>query len=225
MALASRTGSGDPVHMPDLTLESRLHARGARIVAGVDEVGRGPWAGPVTAAAVVLFPCRVPDGLDDSKRLSAANRTQLSGELAMCAHVGVGEASVEEIDRVNILQATYLAMCRAVAALPVRPDALLIDGNRLPPNLPCLAEPVVRGDSLSASIAAASIVAKTRRDQGMLSLAQQHPGYGWETNMGYGTAAHAMGLKRHGVTTHHRRSFKPIHNILLQENFEDVGIK
>ncbi|CAM4387512.1 ribonuclease HII [Palleronia rufa] len=204
--------------MPDLLLESRLHAQGARLVAGVDEVGRGPLAGPVVAAAVILRPCRVPQGLDDSKALDARTRIRLSDEIALCAHVGLGQATVEEIDRVNILQATYLAMCRAVEALPVTPDALLIDGNRLPPRLPCRAVPVVRGDSLSASIAAASIVAKTRRDQGMLTLAQQFPGYGWETNMGYGTPAHLMGLKRHGATTHHRRSFRPVHNILFQEN-------
>ncbi|WP_375260587.1 ribonuclease HII [Palleronia sp.] len=211
--------------MPDLYLESRLHAQGARLVAGVDEVGRGPLAGPVVAAAVVLFPCNVPAGLDDSKVLDAQTRGRLAGEIALCAHIGIGEASVEEIDEINILQATFRAMCRAVEALPVKPDALLIDGNRLPPVLPCRAEPVVKGDSLSMSIAAASIVAKNCRDLGMLALAQQHPGYGWETNMGYGTPEHLMGLKRHGATTHHRRSFKPVHNILVQEDFALPGAK
>ncbi|SPJ23286.1 ribonuclease HII [Palleronia abyssalis] len=211
-----------PAPMPDLSLESRLHAQGARVVAGVDEVGRGPLAGPVVAAAVVLFPCTVPVGLDDSKKLDAPTRQRLADEVQLCAHIGIGEASVEEIDAINILQATFLAMCRAVDALSVRPDALLIDGNRLPANLPCRAEAVVKGDARSVSISAASIVAKNRRDLGMLTLAQQYPGYGWETNMGYGTREHLLGLKRHGATPIHRRSFRPVHDILFQGNF-DVG--
>jgi ribonuclease HII len=211
--------------MPDYLLESECHAQGARLVAGVDEVGRGPLAGPVVAAAVVLRPCSVPPGLDDSKAMGAATRERLAAALRASAHVALGEASVAEIDRLNILQATFLAMCRAVATLPVRPDRLLIDGNRLPPALPCAAQAVVKGDARSLSIAAASIVAKVRRDEDMMTLAQHHPGYGWTTNMGYGTAEHLLGLKRHGVTPHHRRSFRPVHNILFQENFEAGDVK
>ncbi len=211
--------------MPDYVFELRCHARGARMVAGVDEVGRGPLAGPVVAAAVVLFPCAIPPGLNDSKILSRTTRERLSGEIALCAQVGIGEASVAEIDALNILQATFLAMRRAVAALPVRPDHLLIDGNRVPEGLSCRAEPLVGGDGLSLSVAAASIVAKTHRDRTMLALAQHYPGYGWNTNAGYGTQEHMMGLKSHGVTPHHRRSFRPIHNILFQENFGPAIVK
>ncbi len=211
--------------MPDFLHESRCHAQGARLVAGVDEVGRGPLAGPVVAAAVILFPCSVPPGLDDSKALDGARRARLAGEIRLAGHVGLGAAAVEEIDRLNILQATFLAMCRAVEALPVAPDHILVDGNRLPARLPCRAEPVVKGDSLSLSIAAASIVAKVRRDGDMAALAQHFPGYGWATNMGYGTAEHLMGLKSHGATPHHRRSFRPVHNILGQGNSPEPGIK
>lgn len=211
--------------MPDFLHESRCHAQGARLVAGVDEVGRGPLAGPVVAAAVILFPCAIPPGLDDSKALGAGTRARLADEVARAGHVGLGAASVEEIDRLNILQATFLAMCRAVAALPVAPDHLLIDGNRVPARLPCRAEPVVKGDSLSLSISAASVVAKVRRDDDMLSLAQHYPGYGWATNMGYGTAEHLMGLKSHGATPHHRRSFRPVHNMLRQGNSAAQSVK
>lgn len=204
--------------MPDFSFETRLAGTGYRCVAGVDEVGRGPLAGPVVAAAVVLDPATSPDGLDDSKALTPRMREHLAACLAACAHIGVGVATVEEIDKINILQASFLAMCRAIDALPVRPDYLLVDGNRLPAELPCAAQPVIKGDGLSLSIAAASIVAKTRRDRFMVGLAQQHPFYGWERNMGYGTREHLMGLKSHGVTLHHRRSFRPIHNILYQAN-------
>lgn len=204
--------------MPDLFHETRARSAGARHVAGVDEAGRGPWAGPVVAAAVVLDPAEFPDGLDDSKRLSPARRAILFEALTACARIGVGTATVEEIDSLNILQASYLAMNRAIAALPAPPDHLLIDGRGLPARLPCQADPVIGGDGLSLSIAAASIVAKVTRDRMMVTLAQQHPVYGWETNMGYGVPAHRLALKSHGVTLHHRRSFKPIHNILYQAN-------
>lgn len=203
--------------MPDYAFEKDLIARGLRVIAGVDEVGRGPLAGPVVAAAVILDPKAIPDGLDDSKRLSKIHRAALEALLIRSAKIGLGSASVEEIDRINILQATYLAMHRAIDALPCRPDHLLIDGNRLPPGLPCPATPLIKGDSRSVSIAAASIIAKNHRDQGMVDLAQQHPQYGWDRNVGYGTAEHMLALKCHGATLHHRRSFKPVHNILLQE--------
>jgi ribonuclease HII len=198
--------------MPDFSFESS----GPHPVCGIDEAGRGPWAGPVVAAAVILNPKAIPEGLDDSKRLTAARREALVAELETAAVIGVGRASVEEIVAMNILQASFLAMRRAVAALGSRPALALVDGGMLPPGLPCPARAVVGGDGLALSIAAASIVAKVARDRIMVALSQQFPGYGWETNMGYGTAAHAEGLARLGVSPHHRRSFQPIHNILCE---------
>ncbi|WP_212522972.1 ribonuclease HII [Actibacterium sp. MT2.3-13A] len=203
--------------VPDFSFETAARARGARAVAGVDEVGRGPWAGPVTAAAVVLDPADIPEGLNDSKALTARRREALYDHLMARAQVSIAHASVEEIDEMNILAASHLAMRRAIAGLSVSPDHLLIDGNRLPHDLPCGAEAIVKGDARSVSIAAASIVAKVCRDRLMVDLAQQHPGYGWESNAGYGTKAHAEALRNLGVTPHHRRSFKPVHNILYQD--------
>jgi ribonuclease HII len=203
---------------PDFTREATCHRRGLDRVAGVDEAGRGPLAGPVVAAAVVLHVARIPPGLNDSKLLTAARRVALFDPIHALAEVGVGIASVEEIDRLNILRASHLAMLRALAALPQRPDHCLIDGNLLPRDLTLPAEAVVKGDALSLSIAAASIVAKVTRDRIMVDLAQQHPGYGWETNMGYGAALHLSALQNLGVTPHHRRSFAPVHNILYQAN-------
>ncbi|QIE56271.1 ribonuclease HII [Pikeienuella piscinae] len=197
--------------IPDFSFE---RATAAVPVAGVDEAGRGPWAGPVVAAAVILDPSSTPAGLNDSKKLTARRRAALFAALAPVAGIGVGIASVEEIDRLNILNATYLAMRRAVDALPEAPAFALIDGNRLPPDLPCPAEAVVKGDARSLSIAAASIVAKVTRDRIMAALAETHPEYGWESNAGYGVAAHRAALIAHGVTPHHRRSFRPIHNML-----------
>ncbi|MXU64848.1 ribonuclease HII [Oceanomicrobium pacificus] len=186
-------------------------------VCGIDEAGRGPWAGPVTAGAVILDLDRLPAGLNDSKKLSPARREALFDEIRATAICGIGAASVEEIDRLNILQATYLAMRRAVAALPVTPRFALVDGNRMPPDLPCPGLPVVKGDARSLSIAAASILAKVSRDRAMAELSQQHPQYGWERNAGYGVKAHQEALKIYGVTPHHRRSFKPIHNMLCKD--------
>ncbi len=207
--------------MPDFSRETRLGAGRGRIVVGVDEAGRGPWAGPVVAAAVWLEPAALPASLlaelDDSKRLTAAVRERLCRRItAACpegARAGLGEASVDEIDRLNILQASLLAMARAVAALGLAPDAALVDGNR-PPRLPCPVETVVKGDGLSLSIAAASILAKVTRDRQMAVLAQRYPGYGWERNQGYGTAEHRAALTRLGVTDEHRRSFRPIREAL-----------
>lgn len=207
---------------PDLSHEHAAVSRGATRVAGVDEVGRGPLAGPVVAAAVCLPAGAIPSGLDDSKRLTAALRARLAADLLACAQVGIGLASVAEIDSVNILQATFLAMRRAVAALPAPPCALLIDGNRLPPGLPCPAETLVKGDARSLSIAAASIVAKVHRDRIMASLAVDFPGYGWDRNAGYPTAAHLDALTRLGPTPHHRRSFAPVRNILCEERFSNL---
>lgn len=199
---------------PDLDFENRARQAGYRRIAGVDEAGRGPLAGPVVAAAVILYPEHIPEGLNDSKLLSARKRAEVLDHIIARAEVGVGLASVAEIDELNILRASHLAMCRAIEALRTRPDHVLIDGNLVPRDLTLTATPVVKGDSLSLSIAAASIVAKTRRDAIMWDLAQQYPGYGWERNQGYPTKCHKEALRNLGVTPHHRRSFKPVHNIL-----------
>lgn len=200
--------------MPDLSLERRLSG----VVAGIDEVGRGPLAGPVIAAAVIIdpatLPARLADELNDSKKLSAKKREALAAlVLESCVH-GFGEASVAEIDRLNILKATFLAMQRAVAALGLPIDHALVDGNQVPP-LGCPVQTVVGGDGISLSIAAASVIAKVRRDRLMAELATQFPGYGWEKNAGYGTAAHMEGLRTLGPTPHHRTSFAPIAQLSL----------
>jgi ribonuclease HII len=200
--------------LPDFQVEASARALGAARVCGVDEAGRGPWAGPVMAAAVILDPMNIPPGLDDSKRLTPRRRVALFENLCGCAHMGIGEASVEEIARFNISSAGFLAMHRAIAKLPVPPDLALVDGRHAPPGLPCQSRAIIGGDGLCLSIAAASIVAKVTRDERMMALAQLYPGYGWETNMGYGTRAHAAGLAVLGVTPHHRRTFRPIHDIL-----------
>lgn len=207
----SKTGPGLPP-APDFSLERAAGAPG-RLVAGVDEAGRGAWAGPVVAAAVVLDPGTFPAGLNDSKKLSAARREALYGEILAVASVGVGIGSVEQIERRNILHATMDAMCDAVCALDPAPDVVLVDGNRTP-LLPCDAEAVVGGDARSLSIAAASIIAKVTRDRLMRDLAGAFPGYGWEQNAGYGVPVHKSALESLGVTPHHRRAYKPIRNIL-----------
>ena len=186
-------------------------------VAGVDEVGRGPLAGPVTAAAVVLDPKCIPEGLNDSKKLTAKKRLDLYRQLLDCADVSIAHASVAEIDEINILRASHLAMERAIAGLQVLPEHVLIDGNMIPRGLRLPATTLVKGDSRSISISAASIVAKVCRDCVLVDLAQQHPGYGWETNMGYGSKKHMEALRSLGVTSHHRCSFKLVHNMLYQE--------
>ena len=201
---------------PDFAFEAAAIARGLTRVAGVDEAGRGPLAGPVVAAAVILDPAQVPEGLNDSKRLSAAARARLFDAIHATAQVGVGQASVAEIDAMNILRASHLAMVRALAALgPV--DHALIDGNLIPRDMPCPAEVLVKGDARCLSVAAASIIAKVTRDRIMVDLAQQFPGYGWDANAGYPTQSHRDALRNLGVTPHHRRSFAPVHQILCQE--------
>jgi len=202
---------------PDFSLEEAALNRGYLRIAGVDEVGRGPLAGPVTAAAVVLNLADIPAGLNDSKKLSAKKRVAVEAEIQARADWAVAHASVEEIDSHNILRASHLAMERAVAALDPLPDYLLIDGNLIPRGLAISAEAVVKGDGRSVSIAAASILAKEARDRVMVDLAQQFPGYGWEKNAGYPSKQHRDALVKLGVTPHHRRSFKPVHNILYQE--------
>ncbi|QQA43057.1 ribonuclease HII [Pelagovum pacificum] len=200
--------------IPDLSFETLALAGGSLRVAGVDEVGRGPLAGPVTAAAVILDPARIPAGLADSKTVPAGRRAALSLELHEVALVSIAHATVEEIDELNILRASHLAMVRALNALEA--DHALIDGNMLPRDLACNGEAIIKGDARCLSISAASIVAKVARDCIMVDLAQQHPGYGWETNAGYGTKSHISALQNLGVTPHHRRSFAPVRNILWQ---------
>jgi ribonuclease HII len=196
--------------MPDFSLERSCKRTP---VAGIDEAGRGPLAGPVVAAAVILdersLPADIAERLDDSKVVPPTLRGELFGLLPLYALIGVGMATVEEIDSHNILQATFLAMQRAVQRLPVAPATILVDGNRAP-EMPCPVRPVVKGDGLSLSIAAASIVAKVTRDRIMADLARAHPGYGWEHNAGYGTPEHQEALKRLGPTCHHRQSFRPV---------------
>ncbi len=187
-------------------------------LAGIDEAGRGPWAGPVVAAAVVLDRAAIPEGIADSKLLSAARREAVLAQLEGSARIGVGSASVAEIDRLNILAATLLAMRRAVMHLGVVPALALIDGNRAPA-LPCATQTLVKGESRSLSIAAASIVAKVTRDRIMARLARAHPGFGWERNAGYGTPEHQAALARLGPTPHHRTSFAPIRKILNPKSY------
>jgi len=198
--------------------ETRIGAR--PLVIGVDEAGRGPLAGPVVAAAVALG-VNVPQRLDDSKKLSARRRAALDEQIRATCGWGLGVIEPQEIDRLNILVATMHAMTRAVAELVKHlgqePDAILIDGNMIPRDFGWPAEAVIGGDALCLSIAAASILAKVARDRIMVGLAQQHPGYGWERNCGYPTKQHLEALLNLGVTPHHRRSFKPVHNILYQE--------
>ena len=206
-----------PTRPPTFSFEQAAFDRGLTFVVGVDEVGRGPLAGPVTAAAVRLDPHRIPEGLADSKALTPARRDALFDAILACAEVSVAHASVQEIDELNILRASHLAMERAVQGLSTKPHHALIDGNMIPKALACSAEAIVKGDALCLSIAAASIVAKVSRDRIMVDLAQQHPGYGWDVNAGYPTPAHLRALLDFGITPHHRRSFKPVHNILYQE--------
>jgi len=200
--------------MPDFAIERGC----AGLVCGVDEAGRGPLAGPVVAAAVILdrrrFRGMLRRELDDSKVLTRETREVCCRALFACARIGmvrigVGAASAREIDRINILRASLRAMARAVAALGLTPDIALVDGNVAPP-LCCPVKTVVKGDALSFSIAAASVVAKVTRDRIMHGLARRYPGYGWATNVGYSTAEHCDGIGRLGVTPHHRRSFEPV---------------
>ena len=204
-------------NLPTFEFEEDLQAQGYLNIAGVDEVGRGPLAGPVFAAAVILDPKHIPNGLNDSKKLSAAKRKILLKAIMEHAEVSIASASEREIETINILQASHLAMVRAVHNLKKQPDHVLVDGNLIPRNLEIPATALIKGDSRSVSIAAASIVAKISRDFVMCDLGQQFPGYGWEKNAGYPTAQHLKALQDLGVTPHHRRTFKPVHNILYQE--------
>jgi ribonuclease HII len=195
--------------MPDFAIERGC----AGVVCGIDEAGRGPLAGPVVAAAVILdrqrFRGMVRRELDDSKAMTREAREACYDALLRCSRIGVGAASTREIDRINILRASLVAMRRAVAALGLVPDIALVDGN-VAPTLPCPVKTVVKGDALSFSIAAASVIAKVTRDKIMRVLDGRYPGYGWQTNVGYSTAEHFDGIGRLGVTPHHRRSFEPV---------------
>lgn len=199
--------------MPHYIFEARWLKAIAGPIAGVDEAGRGPLAGPVVAAAVILDKKRIPKGLDDSKQMTPEAREEAYGRIMERAVVGVGEATVDEIDLVNIRQATHLAMARAVRALATAPAFALVDGNDAPA-LPCRCDTIVGGDARSVSIAAASIIAKVTRDHMMAALHNEYPDYGWLTNKGYGTPEHLTALLRHGPCRHHRRSFAPVYQIL-----------
>ncbi len=207
--MANRDSTSVRGEGPTFELESAEIALGNGPVAGVDEAGRGPWAGPVVAAAVILDPAAIPAGIDDSKVLNEAARETLYARILATARVGIGSADVERIDRDNIHRATMFAMSEAVAALGLRPGLVLVDGNKLP-LLASKARAIVKGDARCLSIAAASIVAKVTRDRRMVELARVFPGYGFERHKGYGTPEHQAALDLLGVTPAHRRSFKPI---------------
>lgn len=205
--------------MPDWKIEDGHRG----LICGIDEAGRGPWAGPVVAGAAVFLTREVSPELlaqlNDSKKLSAKKREylyELLRQEEQAGHIlcGIGEASAAEIDELNILQATFMAMRRAVENLPQKPDIVLIDGNRLPKDFPCANECFIGGDGRSYSIAAASILAKVYRDRLMSEMAKQYPHYGFEKNAGYGTKAHIEGLRQYGVTPQHRRSYRPIKEFL-----------
>ncbi|MBG1233331.1 ribonuclease HII [Aestuariivirga litoralis] len=198
---------------PHFRTEKFAFAEGHVIVCGVDEAGRGPWAGPVYAAAAILDPKRIPKGINDSKALTHERREELYPEIIAVADFGIGFASAAEIDEINILQATYLAMNRAVMALQAVPTLALIDGNRAP-KLACKTQTLIGGDAISLSIAAASIIAKVTRDRLMTDLDQLFPHYGFAKHKGYGTADHAQALKTHGPCAEHRKSFAPIRALL-----------
>lgn len=182
-------------------------------IIGVDEVGRGPLAGPVISAAIVLNKEKIPEGINDSKKLSKKKREVINEELISQHKFAIGIASVEEIDKINILQASLLAMKRAVLNLNIKPQTILVDGNKLP-DLEYNMYPIIKGDSKSISIAAASIIAKVYRDKLMQDLSLQYPGYYWEKNSGYGTKQHLLALNNLGITPIHRKSFAPIYNML-----------
>jgi len=207
--------------LPDFSLEEGLGLSTSAVIVGVDEVGRGPLAGPVTAAAVFFDRQKITSDLltkiDDSKKIAQKKRATISKQIESIAIIGIGWASSGEIDQLNILEATMLAMQRAIFSLQQQiildPDYILIDGNKVP-RLDFPSKAIVRGDEKSLSIAAASIVAKSKRDAFMTSLSKLYPGYGWEKNAGYGTREHLAAIEREGITVHHRRSFKPIANYL-----------
>ena len=184
-----------------------------KLIAGIDEAGRGPWAGPVVSAAVILNEKNIPDGLNDSKKLSEKKRLSLFSSIYNFHSVGVGISSIEEIDTMNVLQATFLSMSRAVNDLNPQPEHVLVDGN-LDPGLDFKTDCIVKGDSASLSIAAASIIAKVTRDNLMIELDGEYPYYCWKKNKGYGTSEHRKALEMYGPCKYHRKSFSPINKML-----------
>ncbi|MDI1345796.1 MAG: ribonuclease HII [Pseudolabrys sp.] len=206
---AKRLPLKEPVLRPTFRRERRALNAGFFPVAGCDEAGRGPLAGPVVAAAVILDPARIPRGLNDSKKLDAAKREALYEKICASAQVAVAFGSIERIDRDNILQASLWALTRAVQSLPVRPRLVFVDGN-IKIDCGCDCEAVVSGDALLLSVAAASIIAKVTRDRLMARIGLAYPGYGFERHMGYGVPEHVAALERLGPTPHHRRSFAPV---------------
>jgi ribonuclease HII len=206
------------ISAPDFTFEQTAIAQGL-IPCGIDEAGRGPWAGPVVAAAVILDPKNIPPGLNDSKKLNAARREALFDPILQTATVGVGIVNAAAIDEINILQATYLAMSKAIMALKQQPTLALIDGNRAP-KISIRTQTIIGGDAKSLSIAAASIIAKVTRDRMMHDLDRQYPGYGFANHKGYGTAHHMESLQRLGSCPEHRRSFAPIAKLTISGQFD-----
>jgi len=221
-ARPARLPLGEEEPRPTFRRERSALKRGIWPVAGCDEAGRGPLAGPVVAAAVILDPQRVPRGLDDSKKLDRATLEKLYAKICACAEVAVAMAPPARIRRGNILRASLWALARAVVALPARPKLVFVDGrDRI--DCGCDCEAVIRGDAIIASIAAASIVAKVTRDRLMARLAQIHPGYGFERHMGYAVPEHIEALARLGPTIHHRQSFAPVRLCGLDAAHDDVG--
>ena len=200
---------------PNFEFEFEAIESGHIIICGIDEAGRGPWAGPVVASVVVLDPQNTPSGLNDSKKLNEVKREALFDPIMRSSHVGIGIVSAKEIDDINILQATFLAMQRAFDQLEVKPDLALIDGNKSP-KLMCKTQTIIGGDAKSLSIAAASIIAKVTRDRIMHQLDLTHPHYGFARHKGYGTQVHAAALAKHGPCAEHRKSFKPIALLLAR---------
>jgi ribonuclease HII len=209
--------------MPDFSFEQSAFAQGL-IPCGVDEAGRGPWAGPVVAAAVMLDPRNIPEGLNDSKKLTEAKREALFDLIMQSARVGVGVASVAVIDEINILQATYRAMLDAVATLGSHTNFALVDGNRAPP-FSIRVQTIIEGDGKCLSIAAASIIAKVTRDRMMQQLCLQYPDYGFSKHKGYGTAHHMAALQRIGPCAAHRTTFKPIAALTISGQFDSRGVR
>ncbi len=210
--------------MPDFKFEDACHG----LVAGIDEAGRGPWVGPVVAGAVIFLSRDIDSfllaHLNDSKKISIKRREELFEAIVSEAQkgklcYGIGSASAKEIDEINILQASFLAMRRAAENLCIKPDMALIDGNRLPKDFVCPCQCIIKGDALSYSISAASIVAKVSRDRLMRNMALKYPGYGFEKNAGYGTKDHIAGLEKYGITPEHRLSYKPIKELLNQKKY------
>jgi len=195
---------------PDFTHEAAFMARGLALVAGVDEAGRGPLAGPVVVAACILDPANIPPGLNDSKKLTAAKREALYEAILATSHGAIVTVSAQTIDAINIRAATLRGMAEAVRALAIRPAFALIDGRDVPPDLPCPAEALIKGDARSVSIAAASILAKVTRDRLMVRAASFWPGYGFDQHMGYGTAQHLEAIQTLGPCPIHRMSFAPL---------------